>query len=114
MYFLTESVVNRDTCRHGSDVAGETMSLHVCLGNTSLKILRKLQQIMSETGHEPESFPGGIILTSMFNDITDTGRRKVQGRCLESANEVATYAARFRLSYLCFCGPELEQTSKWK
>ena len=26
MYFLTESVVNRDTCRHGSDVAGETMS----------------------------------------------------------------------------------------
>ena len=62
---------------------------------------------------EPESFPDRIIFTSMFNDITDYGGKKVQGKCLDSANEVATCAARFRPGYWCFCGRGSEQTWKY-
>ena len=44
-----------------------------------LQILRKLQNILSENEHEPESFQDRIICTSMFNDITDCGSKNVQG-----------------------------------
>ena len=61
---------------------------YVCLGDTSVQILHKLQQFMSETGH----------------DITNWESRKVQDKCLAQANEVATHTARLRPGYWCFCG----------
>ena len=51
---------------------------------------------MSENGHDFDSFPDGVIFTNMFNDITDRGKRRVRGKCLDSAKEVASYAARLR------------------
>ena len=86
---------------------------HVCSGDTSVQILHKLQEFMSEIGRVPESFPDIMIFTSMFNDITDQGGDKVQGKCLHSAKEVATDAATFRLGYRCFCGPGSQQTWKY-
>ena len=68
---------------------------------------------MSENGHEPGSFPDRIVFTSMFNDIAAYGSTKVQGKCLDSAKEVASYAARFRPGNWCFCGPGSEQTWKY-
>ena len=56
---------------------------------------------------EPEMLPERIICASMFNDITEYGR-KVQGKCLNSAKEVASCAAKFRPGYWCFCGPGSE------
>ena len=95
-----------DKCKNRSDTAGETINIewHVCPGDTKVQIYNSFM----ETGHEPESFPDRIIFASMFNDMTDYGSKKVQGKCL--AKEVATYAARFRLGYWCFCGPGSEQT----
>ena len=85
---------------------------HVCPADTSLQILHKVQDFMSETEHVPESFPNRIIFTSMFDDITDCVSKKVHGNCLDSAKEVASFAARFKLGCWCFCGPGSEQT--WK
>ena len=65
-------------------------------GDTSLQILHKLRTSLPENGCEPASFPDRIIFTSMFNDVTDYGSRKVQGKFLDSAKEVASYAGRFR------------------
>ena len=70
---------------------------NVCLGDTSVQILDKLQEIMSETGHVPESFH------------TDS-RKKVQVKCLDSVKKVASYAARFRP---CYWGPGSAQTWKY-
>ena len=56
---------------------------------------------------EPEILPERIICASMFNDITEYGR-KMQGKCLNSAKEVASCTARFRPGCWCFCGPGSE------
>ena len=85
---------------------------HVCPADTSLQILHKVQDFMSETEHVPESFPNRIIFTSMFDDITDCVSKKVHGHCLDSAKEVASFAARFKPGCWCFCGPGSDQT--WK
>ena len=47
---------------------------------------------------------------SMFNDITQWESQTVQNKCPAQANEVATYAARFRLGYWCWSrgGKDLE------
>ena len=44
-----------------NDIAGQSVTIewHVCFGDTSVQILRKLQDFMSETGHAPESFQTG-------------------------------------------------------
>ena len=63
----------------------------MCLGDTSLQTLQWLQKPMSENGHEPVSFPDRIIFTRVFNDVTDCRSKQVQGKCLDSAREVATY-----------------------
>ena len=49
-----------------------------------------------------------IISSSMFNDITIWESQKVQSKCQAQWDEVATYAARFRLGYWCFSGPGSE------
>ena len=50
----------------------------------------------------------------MFNDITDNTSAKVQGKCLESAKEVASsYADRSRVGYWCFCDSGSGQTWKY-
>ena len=46
----------------------------------------------------------------MFNDITNVNSQKVQNKCPAQANEVATYAAKFRSGYWCVCGPGSEKT----
>ena len=44
----------------------------------------------------PESFPYKIIFASMFNDITDNTRKRMEWKCLDSKREVDSHAARFR------------------
>ena len=75
-----------------------------------MQILHKRHEFMSETGHAPENFPDKIIFAIMFNDITDHASKKVQGKFLDSAKEVASHPTRFRPGYWCFCGPGSEQT----
>ena len=69
------AVMTSDPCKNRTDIAGQLIDTewHVCLGETSVQILRRLQVFMSETGHTPQSFPDSIIFASMFNDIS-TGR----------------------------------------
>ena len=88
------------------------LELHVCLGDTSGRLWQKLQAFMSETGHETESFSDRIIFASIFNDMTNWETRKAQDTCRAQAEEVATFAARFRPGYGCFCGPGSEKTRK--
>ena len=47
---------------------------HVCLGDTSVQIYQKLKAFMTETGHEPKSFPDRIMF---INDVTNSERPKV-------------------------------------
>ena len=84
------------------------MVRHVCLGDTSLQKLLKLQEFMLEKGHETECFPDRIIFGSMFN-ITDW-EQKGQKTCIAQAGEVDFQAARFRHGNLCFCGPRSDKT----
>ena len=58
-------------------------------------------------------FQTGSSSRARFNDITDYTRKKVQGNCLESAKDVASFAARFRPGSWCFCGPGSKQTWKY-
>ena len=60
---------------------------------------------MSETWHGLLSLLDRIIFESMFNDITNWESQKVLNKCIVQAKEVASYAARFRPGYRCFCGP---------
>ena len=48
---------------------------HVCLGDTSVRKLHKLQYL--KNGHAPESFLYRIIFANMFNDITNWERRRM-------------------------------------
>ena len=66
-----EAVMKGDTRSNRNDIAGQSMDIerHVCPVNTSVPILHKLQEFMSEAGLAPESFPDRIIFASMFNDI---------------------------------------------
>ena len=59
----------------------------MCLGDTSVQKLKKLEELMSENGHEQDSFQDRIIFASMSNDIT-----KVQAKSVSQPKEVATYA----------------------
>ena len=63
-------------------------------------------------GTYPRVFQTESFFTSTFNDITDHASKKVQGKCLDSAKEVASEEARFSPGYCCFSGPESEQTSQ--
>ena len=42
---------------------------HVHPGVTCVQTLQKLKVLTSETGDEPQNFPGRIIFASMFDDI---------------------------------------------
>ena len=66
----------------------------MCLCDTLVQVLHKLQAFMSER-HELESFPDRIIFASMFNDITNWESQKVQSKCVAPANEVAVHASKF-------------------
>ena len=68
-------------CNKRNDIAGQTIETdwHVCPGDTSVQMLHKVQEFMSETGHASESFPDRITYASMFNDITDC-----TNKCLDS------------------------------
>ena len=68
-------------CKSRNDISGQTIKIewHVCLGGTSVQILHKLQESMSQTGHAPDNFADKIIFSSMFKDIIDYGSKKVQG-----------------------------------
>ena len=48
------------------DIAGQSIDLvrHVCLGGTSVQILHKLREFMSETGHALESSSSGPCSTT--------------------------------------------------
>ena len=85
------AVMQRNSSKHSNDIAGQSHEIewHVCLGDMSVQILRKLKAVMSETEHEPENFLDRII-----NDITIWDSLKVQAQCLAPAEQVATYAAR--------------------
>ena len=105
-----------NSCKNRNDSAGQSIDIewHVCPGGTSVHILHEPQELMSETRHEPESFPDSFIFASTSNDITDWENRTVQGKCLDSAKEVATYAAKCRPGFWCCCVPGSEKfiTSK--
>ena len=75
-----------------------------------MRIQGTLKAFMSDTWHEPENIPNRIIFASMFNDITNWERRKVQDECKAQAKEVATYEERLGLGYWCFCGSASEKT----
>ena len=62
---------------------------HVCPGDTSVQILRWLQEFMSETNHAPQSSPH-------VQRHHNWESRKVQDKCPGQAREMATYEARFR------------------
>ena len=47
---------------------------------------------MSETGHDPESFPDKIIFASMLNDIANSESNKEQTGFLGQTKEVAISA----------------------
>ena len=54
-----KQIMKSDTCKNRNDIAGQSIDLewHECPADTSVQILHELQVVMSETGHEPESFP---------------------------------------------------------
>ena len=101
--------------RTGNTYAGLSVDIgwHACPGDTSVQMLRRPQEFMSETGHEPESLPDKIIFASMLNDITNWESQKVQNKWQAEASEVATFAARFSPGYWCICGPGSEKTWKY-
>ena len=51
-----------------------------------------------------------VVGHDMFSDITDPGSGMVQGKCLDRANEVASYVARYRPGHWRLSGPGSEQT----
>ena len=103
-----------DSCKNRNDIAGESIDIewHVCFGETSVQMLEKLQGFLSKVAHAVESFTYKIIFACMFNNITKWRSQKVQDICPAHAKEVASYAARFRPSDWCFCGPGSENTLK--
>ena len=108
-----DAVMKSHNGTNRNDFAGQSIDIewHVCPGDTSVQILHKLQEFMLETRHAPpESFPDRTIFASMFNDINSWEIQKVHNKCLAQANDVATYSARFRPGYWCFCGPGEEKT----
>ena len=49
------AVMKTDKSQNRNNIAGQSIDieLHVCPGDTLVQILHKLQEFMSETGHEP-------------------------------------------------------------
>ena len=108
-----EDVMKSDSCKNRKDTASEPIDIewHVCLGEASVQILKKLQGFLSKVAHALESFAYKIIFAGMFNNITKWRSQKVQDICPAHAKEVATYAG-FRLGDWCICGPGSENTLK--
>ena len=86
---------------------------HACFGDTCVHKLQILKAFMSETGREPGHFQTESLPRTGVNDITNWESQKVPNKCQAQANEVASYAARVRLGYWCFCGPGLDKTWKY-
>ena len=82
-----------------NDIAGQPIDIewHVCLGDTSLQILQKLKNSRRRLGTHRRDFQDRIIFASMYNDITNVESQKVQGKCLDSAKEVASGVAMLEI-----------------
>ena len=101
-----EDVVKSNSCKNRNDVASQSIDIewHVYLGDTFVQRLRGRDLRVSQT----RSF-----FVSMFNDITNMEKPKVQPKCPYHTEEVADCAARIRLGYWCFSGQGSEETLKY-
>ena len=114
---LGEEGRNSDTCMNRNDIAGRSIDIgwDVCLGNTSVQILRAPQGFMSETRHALESFRDRIHHREHVQRHHQLGKSEGAKQMSSSKpNEVATSAKRFRLGYWFFCCPGSEKTWKYQ
>ena len=83
----------------------------ICPGDTSLRMLQKLQELVSETAHVPERLPDRVIFTNMFSDITANASRK-GARGVSGQRERRGRLCSRRRTWLLvfFCGPGSGQT----
>ena len=70
-----ETVITSDSCKNRNDITSQSIEVewHVCPGDGSVQILRRLKVFISEAGHEPDSFPHWIIDGSIFSITSEEG-----------------------------------------
>ena len=81
-----------------------------CAGLTTMRILKQIQSMMTETKCEPEHFKDRINFMSMYNDI-EWDRRGTKDRCEHNSQMIANCARRFPRGHWSFLGPGSEK--KW-
>ena len=79
-------------------------------GFTTLQLCDKISDLLSDLGQTPETFTGGILFMSMFNDIS-CDRKGNKDECLANAEVVKVLARRFGVGQWSFIGPGSEK--KW-
>ena len=79
-------------------------------GFTTLQLCGKVTDLLGDLGEAPETFTGGILFMSMFNDIS-CDRKDNEEECLANARVVKVLAKRFGIGQWPFIGPGSEK--KW-
>ena len=59
-----------------------------------LQLCGKVRDLLSSFGEEPETFTGGILFMSMFNDISCDGKGNEE-ECVANSNVVSILAKKF-------------------
>ena len=77
-------------------------------GFTTLQLINKVHEFLSNMSIQPEDFTGRIIFMSMFNDIS-WGSKDNKKECESSAQLVSLYAKRFSAGQWSFLGPGSEK-----
>ena len=76
-------------------------------GFTTLQLCGKINDLLSDLGKTPETFEGGILFMSMFNDIS-CDRKGNKEECLANARVVKVLARKFGVGQWSFIGPGSE------
>ena len=79
-------------------------------GFNTLQLSQEVKDLLLRLNETPEIFTGGIIIMSMFNDIS-WGSRDNEKECESNARLISLYARRFGTRQWTFPGPGSEE--KW-
>ena len=98
--------------RDYDDITGESTEFewNIFPGFTTLQLVDKTNDLLSNLGQTPATFTGRILFMSMLNDFS-CEKKDNEDECLRNAEPVKALARRFGIGQWSFIGPGSEK--KW-
>ena len=107
-----EGITTSQSYRDYDGINGEPTEFewNIFPGFTTLQLIGKVNDLLSDLGEAPETFTGRILFMSIFNDIS-CDRKNNKEECLANARVVKVLAKKFGIGQWSFIAPGYEK--KW-